>query len=457
MTTTLPIGIDLNDRNKNFTYSNPFILLCINLFLVGLISYRGCMRVCKILSRYYCISTPHFTTIRQWILRFGYYTLTKAKEFRNDWVYIVDYTIGVSNNKCLAILGVPLKSLRKQTFCLNLEDVTMLHLSVTPKATWEMTYNALVKASKQVGIPIEIISDYGADVKKGIEEFCSHNKGANFFYDFTHMAACRIKGILINDLRWQEFINKLTSCKNQTQQSLLSFLSPPSQRAKSRFLNISQIVNWGKRLLQYQKNGDYSLIAKSIVEKKEQNYNIGVERIINAEIVQESKEMFEEKFGWLSNFKREIKQYNQYVKIVSIIKQEIINNGISKKSIREIKQKFSKIKLNKESKNLKDELIAGILNNLPDKSKDNEAYLGTSDIIETLFGKYKYFCAEGAHMGITQSVLIMAASTAKLDVTNIRNALDYCVFSKIDKWAATAIGESVFSKRKKGLKCTEKT
>jgi hypothetical protein len=96
------------------------------------------------LSSFIKIPIPHFTTIRQWILRFGYYRLQKPKPIREDWVYILDYTIAASKNKCLAILGVSLEHLRKTSFSPKLSDIELLHLSVTPKATWEITYNALL-------------------------------------------------------------------------------------------------------------------------------------------------------------------------------------------------------------------------------------------------------------------------------------------------------------------------
>ena len=194
--------------------------------------------------------------------------MQKTKTRREDWAYIVDYTIAASKNKCLAILGVPLNYLRKQAFNLKMKDVILLHLSVTPKATWEVTYNALIETSKQTGIPQEIISDHGADIKKGIEEFCSIHQQIHYVYDVSHLSACSLKFILSNDPNWDSFIKRLSRCKHQTKQSTLSFLSPPSQRAKARYMNTGQMISWAEKILQYQERGDFLLIVKSIAEKK---------------------------------------------------------------------------------------------------------------------------------------------------------------------------------------------
>lgn len=445
--------INSNVRSKHFSYNTPYILFCIQLFINASVSYRACSKICTVLSSFIKIPIPHFTTIRQWILRFGYYRLQKPKPIREDWVYILDYTIAASKNKCLAILGVSLEHLRKTSFSPKLSDIELLHLSVTPKATWEITYNALLETSRQTGIPAEIISDHGADVKKGTEEFCKQNPSTHYVYDVTHMIACILKSMLLSQPEWEKFIKRLMHCKHQTKQSVLSFLSPPSQRAKARYLNISQIVNWSMKLLNYKEKGNFIDISKAIAEKNEKSLNIYLTDNCMPPM-KESLKLFNAKFKWLNNFQVNIHEYGQYIDIIKKVKQEIATFGIHSKTISNIKKQLNGLSLSESAKELKDKIIEGIKTNIPKQLNEKQACLGCSDIIESLFGKYKNYCSENSLKGITQSVLIMAAATSKLDADSVKEAMEYGIYNDIQKWSKFTVGESDFSKRKKAFNRT---
>ena len=436
---------DFNKRPMKFTYPSAFILFCIQIFLTANISYRACSKICDILSSYIEIKVPHFTTIRTWVLRFGYYCLDKPKEIREDWIYILDYTIATSKNKCLMILGIPMECLKaKRNFSPCLYDMEPLCVTVTPKANWQVAYNALLETSKLTGVPLEIISDHGADIKKGIEVFCLKYPRVHYIYDVTHLIACKIKAMLSGRADWELFTKRVRSCKQQTKQSVASFLSPPSQRSKARFLNIALIINWSNKILKYKDKGDFSAISESIAEQIENKHDAD-----NAlKYINEGTEFFNEKFSWIENFKKNLSQYSQYVDVIKTIKTEITTCGVSSKTIGNLKIKFKKQHLSGGALKLEKTIMDSMKENFPKNINDNEIFLGCSDVIESLFGKYKNHCSENSMRGITQSVLIMAATTTKPDEIQIKTAMEYCTFENVQVWSRTTIGKSDFSKRK---------
>ena len=72
---------------------------------------------------------PAWFTGRLWLLRLGYYKLTRPKEQTEDWVWIVDHTVQLGKEKCLVILGVRLSALPIEGHCLSHEDVEPIALS----------------------------------------------------------------------------------------------------------------------------------------------------------------------------------------------------------------------------------------------------------------------------------------------------------------------------------------
>ena len=57
------------------------------------------------------LASPSWSTGRLWLLRFGYYKLTRPQPHADDWVWIVDHTAQIGAAKCLVILGVRLNGL----------------------------------------------------------------------------------------------------------------------------------------------------------------------------------------------------------------------------------------------------------------------------------------------------------------------------------------------------------
>ncbi len=73
-------------------------------------------------------TAPAWSTGRLWILRLGYYKLTRPKEQADDWVWIVDHTLQIGDEKCLVILGVRLSALPDVGHCLRHQDVEPIAL-----------------------------------------------------------------------------------------------------------------------------------------------------------------------------------------------------------------------------------------------------------------------------------------------------------------------------------------
>jgi hypothetical protein len=433
------------DRYK---YSNHEVLLSCRFVISGCISYRGSSKAFTLLSEFLHIGSPHYSTIRLWVLRVGYYELMKPKEFRSDWVYIIDYTMTIGIEKCLVILGVPLSNLRENGFNLSLPCVNILHLSITKHANSQVVQNALSQTSDEAGVPIEIISDYGADVKKGIDEFCKKHSQVNFVYDVTHLSGCILKRIVESDNVWVELSGKIELCKHKTKQSIFSFLSPPCQRNKSRYLNLEGLIKWARQVKIYENKGDFSDIENEI---RQNGYLVNRKRYRcpEPEILEKAVGIFTEKFGWVKQYYAHFEEYDLYMKVINKIKGEIGIHGLSKHILNKLERLFVEEELTQKAVSLKDELMQKIEQYLPKGSKETDTYLGRSDIIESLFGKYKYYCSEGSMMGLTQSVLIMGAVTSRMDQDTISNAMEFSTLKKIKDWTNINIGETTYAKRKK--------
>lgn len=89
------------------------------------------------------LDVPTWHTGRLWMLRLGYYKLTRPKEQADDWVWIVDHTVQIGAKKCFIILGLRLSDLPPIGQCLSHQDVELIALLPVEKSNKEVVYRQL--------------------------------------------------------------------------------------------------------------------------------------------------------------------------------------------------------------------------------------------------------------------------------------------------------------------------
>ena len=158
-------------------YSIDHIHLFLSFVLSGRASLRGASRVFEIILSFFELSqpTPSWYAGRLWLLRLGYFKLHREKEKADDWVWIVDHTIQLGTEKCLVILGIRQSAFPSCELYINHEDIEPIALLPVNKSNGEIVYQQLEQTIEKTGVPREIISDHGPDVKAGIEQFCQNH------------------------------------------------------------------------------------------------------------------------------------------------------------------------------------------------------------------------------------------------------------------------------------------
>jgi len=78
-----------------------------------------------------------------------------------------------------------------------------------------------------------------------------------------------------------------------------------------------------------------------------------------------------------------------------------------------------------------------------------EVALGSTEIIESSFGKMKQLMDEDTKDGFTPFVLSLSACIGKLDLDIVQAALRNCSKKQVKAWAATNVGETIYSQRRR--------
>ena len=396
------------------------------------VSYRSVPKILKILRPHAefleKIKIPHFTTVIRWVCRIGYYLLTRSNKkvcsTNKPWICIADHTIQVGTNKAFVVIGVPSKVMNSGK-AVQLKDVVALAISVKKSWTGNEVSKVIKKVFNRNGLPSQIVIDGAHNLNNGIRQAIEEMEGnCHITYDITHLLANLMKKKYNCSVRFLEMLEKLSFTSKQITQTEIGYLLPPKLREKSRFLNLPNLANWLGKILDIQKSDTLTSKERRQIKKY---------------------------FGWI--WKPEWESYIRelYGEITTIkdIQKILKNTGINDFSYKKACSKLSKIDDDKFASNI----MAALSVELEYKNKIGFPLLLTSDIIESLFGKYKTIAKPHRLSEINKSVLSIPLICEDLKQSLVDKAFFKATVNDVDKWKRNNIPVTLLSRKKIVLGC----
>ncbi len=407
------------------TYSLGHMHLFALLVLGAGIGMRGASKAMGIFFSFLGleIPVPCWTTGRLWLPRLGLHKLSRPKEKADDWIWIIDHTVQLGAEKCLVILGIRQKNLPKGELHLRHADVEPIDLIPVKKSNGKIVWRQLEECAKKTGYPRQIVCDCGTDIKSGVVEFClKHDTPGT--YDMKHKGAAVLKRELNGDPDWLEFAGGASKSGKKVQQTELSYMASPNQRSKARYMNAGELVRWGS-----------DVVCGLDLEKAEKGEDF------------EETEMYA-KFGWICEFREDLKDWRSLVEIVEGANAFVDFVGLYRGVHEDLDDYLSELPASLRFPHIKEEL-AEFERKRQEGVGEDETLLGSSEIIESVIGKYKRLHNDQVKGGFTGMILGLAAAVSDFDMDTIGAAIASTPTKKVWKWVKDNVGNSVYSQRKK--------
>ena len=409
---------------RHHQYGVQQVLGVVSLVLAAATSLRGAGRAVAIMQE--CAGrvpwSPSWSSTRLWLLRLGYYKLTRSKEEGDDWVWIVDHVVQTGQEKCLLIVGIRLSAVPAAGEYLTHADVEPIALYPVTQSNGEIVYQQLEEARKRTGVPREILSDQGSDLHKGIRQFCQAHPESSFIYDVKHKVAAVLKRELGADPRWQEFSRWAGQTSQRVQQTALAALAPPRQRRKARYMNVAELVGWGVRVLKYL-DEDGSQRQEWVRQR--------VEAVV----------------GWVRQYRHEVERWSQWVEVGTITEQFVKTHGLSAGGAQQLQHQLAAAGTLPRTQQLCVEFVQFVAEEVG-KAKTGERLVGSSEVIESIFGKWKRLEGEQARSGLTGLVLALGALVAPTTADVIKQALTTVPTKTVLTWCRDKLGKTVQATRR---------
>jgi hypothetical protein len=397
----------------------------LELVLVGGTSLRAAGRLFPLIgaSLQVGLGEPDWTTGRWWLLRLGLAKLLEPKEQAADWVWLIDHSAQIGQEKCLLILGVRAANLPPPGRCLRHEDVQVIHLRVLKDPSKHTVYQELETAAQQTGIPRAIVDDHGADIHGGVKLFQEQHAQTTEIYDITHKGACLLKHRLEKDERWSHFTRQVGQTKTALLQTELACLVPPHQRTKSRYMNLDTVLEWGTKTLALVEQPPAELLAKT------------------------TRERLQHKLGWLKDYREAMAEWSEWHGVVTAAESQIRRMGLYVGIAQELAAEWKALAHRSSTRELAQELEAFVASQASPLQPD-ERLPGSTEVLESCFGKLKVIEKDQARNGFTAMVLSLAAMVWKTTAAVVHRALETCSIQMVKEWIEDNLGKTVQAQRR---------
>lgn len=365
------------------------------------------------------VRTPSATAIRWWILRLGCYSLICPLPKDKAWVWLIDHTLQIGSLKLFVIVGCPLEDVPFGERNLRLEDLRLIALVPMAQSTHEMVDTELEKATVRTGVPRLITSDQGNELVKGIANYQKRHPTTAYVHDIAHYGANVLENRWGRDLLWQEMLRQLNQGNQKMRQTAQAYLLAPTLRDKARFMNVGPLLRFLSRVV--------DLLAR-------ENPHEGAMA----------------KYAWLLDYREALSGWLEQYRVVQTTLERVRRHGVNADTLMELEEAWGVL-----SKRRGTEMVTGYMRayvrRYAKQAKKGETLVGSSEVLESSFGKLKRWEGDASGGGFTGMVLALGAILGNPGEAEVRQALEAVPNKEVVGWIKRNLGTTTHMLRQQLL------
>ena len=380
-------------------------VLCVCIVIGGIVSFRAVPRILEVWRAFGGgqIAIPHFTSVIHWSVRAGIAIFNQVGLIEAPWIAIIDCSIDVGIRKALVCLRVSLSALQSKQGAIGLRDCECIGIKISTQWNGPLVKDALVEIFNKVGKPVAILKDGGTDLNKGVELYREAETAKQIWVleDVGHLAANALKAEFAEQTMFLQFLEIVRKGAARIRQTTLAWLLPPKIRTKGRFQGITELAEWAYKLL--------DLMGGQGRAKEESELN-----------------QLRKAFCGLAQLRSFLDRFCSACGIVEKFLKVMKQHGLNQATYKEAKAQLEQLP---QSSKLRVKLSAWLEKHLLIQCRlgiGQTPLLVSSDVIESLFGKFKTIIQRNPQAELNRLTYIIPLLCGVHDTNEISHALFGC-------------------------------
>jgi hypothetical protein len=165
-----------------------------------------------------------------------------------------------------------------------------------------------------------------------------------------------------------------------------------------------------------------------------------------------SEDQIKAKLGWLKEFRAELTEWSACMTMIETTLDFVRRQGLTASAGRELEATLPAA--SGSAGQLREQLLGFVVDE-SSKVKQGECLPGTTEVLESCFGKLKALEDGQSKSGFTGLVLSLGAMVSKWTTESIGEALERCRVRDVLEWSRKNLGQSVQSQRRQAYAAPE--
>ena len=393
------------------------------------VGFRAAAHVMQIVFDMFQIEmkVPSHDAIEQWTLRLGVASLEDTFDKAERVLWMADHSSQVGKVRLLLIVGLALKDLPPPGETLDFDRIKVL--AMVPSQSWkkEDVEREYLKLAEQIGSPVYLLCDGATELRDSAQKLEKNGEKTIVLGDLKHHAANILEKEIALSKRFATFQTEVALARNRIQQTELDQFAPPALRQKSRFMNLGSLFNWATMVL-------FHLSTPSSQSRLE---------------IDDGR--MTEKLGWLREYADDLVGWNACQKVIDISLLVINKHGLDAHTGRQLEKALSEANPNWRNEDCSAtriglKLCEWINQSYQTLHLNERAWLST-EILESLFGKFKQLERQQSKRGFTR--LIAAIPTLCIRATRdlVRVSFQRVDSKALRTWIEQRLGRTLTARR----------
>jgi hypothetical protein len=219
-----------------------------------------------------------------------------------------------------------------------------------------------------------------------------------------------------------KFIGHVNQSRARLTLTDLACLVPPNLKAKARYMNLEPLIRWGRRALAFLDEG----------------------RVVPGQNVRNPAA--EEKLGWLREYREALYHWSVLLTIAETVERYVRREGYHAKAAEQLRDRLAGLAINASAQRMTADALSFIAEQ-SSQASPGERLIGSSEVLESLFGKYKHL--QGIHHqgGMTPQLLALGAAAGRKTVQTVRRAFATIRTRDVVQWCHQHLGMSLQAQR----------
>jgi hypothetical protein len=366
---------------------------------------------------------PDFTTVRTWMTRLGVAALEEPIERADDWIWMLDHSNQIGQEKVLLVLGIRASKLPEPGTALKHADMRVLHIQLGTQWKREDMQKVYAELSARYGPPRAVLVDGAVELRDGALPLKNQREDSIVLRDFKHFAANAMQSLIGKDPRFVEFLSQAGRTRSAIQQTELAHLTPPSSKPKSRFMNLAATLCWAGVVSWLLNNPD----AKS-------RQSLDADRL-------------ESKLGWLRDYTAELAAWQECQNVISLSVSFLNEHGLFWGVGTCLSSLIGESLNHPLSRQLAQRLIE-FVRGTEEQLREGERLPISTEILESSFGLYKQLEGQHSKGGFTSLLPALGALLQPTTPERVRAAFSRVKNKDVKTWVEKKLGETLTSRRR---------